>query len=359
MKFILTCAAVAAAALTTAGCAKTISAGTNEQTQRYYNAWVKVKKEANPDLLWNPVSYGTPGTEDTPDADYAYILTETEGTGDEIPDSCYIFVNYTSYDLAGNVQATTDRETSHKTGVDYDQTYYYGPTVWINLDYYLNIGLRDVIDGTRDGQECYGRMKVGGSRSAVIPGWLSVETRYDAIDTYLDKVTGTDMIYDFTITDCTDDIIQYQIDSIESYLTRKYGFSDSAYTGFYFKSLDAPVSEVSYPDDTTIYVNYIGRLLNGQVFDTNIADTAKVWNLYSTSNTYGPSSVNWSTDSSAVTLASSSVITGFASIISRMGWHETAVGVFDSDLGYGSSGSGNSIPAYSPLEFEIRIVEND
>ncbi len=36
---------------------------------------------------------------------------------------------------------------------------------------------------------------------------------------------------------------------------------------------------------------------------------------------------------------------------------EKGIGIFWSDLGYGKSGSGNSIPAYSPLVFEIEIVE--
>ncbi|MCD8313501.1 MAG: FKBP-type peptidyl-prolyl cis-trans isomerase [Bacteroidales bacterium] len=357
MRKIVICAAVAATVILAAGCAKTLSSGTNEQSQRYYNAWVKVKQDAHPEYLWLPISYGTTDGSDV--SDYAYLLEEIEGDGEEVLDSNYIFLNYTSYDLAGTVQSTTDRVISHRTGVNYDQTYYYGPTIYYNTDYYLTIGIKDVICGVKDGEDCYGRMKVGGTRKAVIPGWLSVSTRYSDISGFLNNATGTDLIYDMTVTDQTDDINQYQIDSIESYFYRKYKTRDSAYTGFYYKSLDAPITEVVYPDDTTIYVNYIGRLLNGQVFDTNIDDTAKVWNLYDDTNTYEPAAVNWSSDSSAVTLSSSDVITGFGSIITRMGWHEKAVGVFYSNLGYGSSGSGYLIPPYAPLEFEIRIVEDE
>ncbi len=360
MKNVFVCAALAALITVAAGCAKTPDTGTNEQAQRYYNAWVTVKKEAHPEYLWWPVSYGSPATSDSEEADYAYILKDIEGDGEEVFDTAFVFVNFTSYSLSGTVQTTTDKVISHKTDSNYDISYYYGPTTWINLDYYTSVGLKDVMDGVKDGEECYGKMRVGGTRSAVIPGWLSIQTRYDDPSYYIENVSGTDLIYDITITDMTDDIEKYQIDSIESYFYRHYGTRDSTYTGFYFKTLSKPnVSEVVYPDDTTIYVNYIGRLLNGQVFDTNIADTAKVWNLYDASTTYEPSAVNWSSDSSAVTLASSSVITGFESIISRMSWHETAVGVFYSNLGYGSSGSGYTIPPYAPLEFEVRIVEDD
>ena len=37
--------------------------------------------------------------------------------------------------------------------------------------------------------------------------------------------------------------------------------------GFYYKQLQAPSDTTSFPKDTTIYINYTGRLLNGLVFD--------------------------------------------------------------------------------------------
>ena len=37
--------------------------------------------------------------------------------------------------------------------------------------------------------------------------------------------------------------------------------------------------------------------------------------------------------------------------------HEKGVGIFYSVLGYGSSGSGNAIPGFSPLMFEIEVVD--
>ncbi len=360
MRRIILCTIFTATVLLMTGCAKTLGSKTNEQAQIYYNAWVKVKKDAHPDYLWWPACYGTPATNGEVEKDYAYIILDEPGDGDEIKDSAYIFVSYTTYNLDGSIQTTTDREISHRTGVDYDQTYYYGPIIMMNTEGSTTLGFRDGINGFRDGEQQYDRMKVGGRRTLVVPGWLTGSYRYsDEVDYYLDNVSGTDCIYDLTIDDMTDDIEQYQIDSIESYCTRKYRFRDSTYTGFYYRNLNSPKTSFAYSDDTTIYINYIGRLLNGQVFDTNIADTAKVWNLYSTSNSYGPIELNWSSDSSAVTMGSdeNSVITGFASIVSRMSDKETAVGVFYSGLGYGSSGSGSVIPPYAPLEFEISIVD--
>lgn len=341
------------------GCAQEVDESDNVETQRYYNAWVKVQKEEHAEYLWYPFSYGTAATSETSEADYAYILEETLGDGEEIPDSVYLFVEYTTTDIYGNVQTTTDMETSHRTGVNYDLTYYYGPVVWVENDSYIGVGLIDAIYGYKDGEACYDKMRVGDSRKVLIPGWLSGGDRYETANEYLKNVTGTDYIYDFTITEYTDDILQYQIDSIESYMARKYGEADSTFTGFYYICLQEPDDEIEFEDDTTIYVNYIGRLLNGHVFDTNIADTAKVWNLYDASSTYEPSEVNWSSDSTDVTLGGSTTITGFASLIKRMGAYEKAVGVFYSAYGYGSSGNDYLIPSYAPLEFEVWIVDEE
>ena len=54
--------------------------------------------------------------------------------------------------------------------------------------------------------------------------------------------------------------------------------------------------------------------------------------------------------------SSSTTISGFARTLWEMRAFEKGVGIFYSPLGYGVSGSGASIPSYSPLIFEIEIV---
>ena len=135
------------------------------------------------------------------------------------------------------------------------------------------------------------------------------------------------------------------------------GGIDTVSTGFYYKQLREPDDSIA-SNDTTLYVNYIGRLLNGQVFDTNIADTAKMYNIYSSAKTYAPSEINWNEDPASVTLEGSSVISGWAKALSMMNDHEKGVAMFYSSLGYSYSGSGNSIPPYAPLIFEIELVDN-
>ena len=56
----------------------------------------------------------------------------------------------------------------------------------------------------------------------------------------------------------------------------------------------------------------------------------------------------------------SSLINGFKGALSLMHWKgQKAVAVFSSAHGYGSSGSGNVIPSYEPLIFEIEILPDE
>ena len=101
-------------------------------------------------------------------------------------------------------------------------------------------------------------------------------------------------------------------------------------------------------------------MLDGHVFDTNVKDSAKFYGIYSASRTYAPSSVTWfGSDGkySDIKLGGSSVIDGFAYALSKMHPHEKGTAVFYSGIGYGSSGSGSTIPAYAPLRFDIEIVD--
>ena len=68
--------------------------------------------------------------------------------------------------------------------------------------------------------------------------------------------------------------------------------------------------------------------------------------------------INWGEKYEDLTMTSSksSMISGFALTLWQMKAMEKGVGVFYSDLGYGNSGSGSSIPGYAPLIFEIELV---
>ena len=175
--------------------------------------------------------------------------------------------------------------------------------------------------------------------------------------------SGTNGILELELVEVIPDIVKWETDSLGRYIPAAFPgktVADSLKYGFYYFRTGAPSSEDEFPTDTTIYINYVGRLLNGLVFDTNVKDTAKFYGLYSASRTYEPSTVTWfAADGtySDIKLGESTVIDGFSYALSKMHPHEKGAAVFYSGLGYSSKGSGSSIPAYAPLRFDIEIVD--
>ena len=219
-----------ALALLTAGtlvsCAVKEETPANENEKAYLEAWIHTHH---------------------PDAGKAgmgiYILDdEPAGSGKAVELPCYARVTYTIRDLDGNISSTSDSTVAKQLG-EYDKSYYYGPRVWSVHENSLNKGIEDMIVG----------MTEGSSREAVIPGWLQTYNRYDSEEEYLSKVKdNSPQIYSVKIIEVTDDIIQWQIDTMERYSAKYLDGVDSLFYGFYYKQLSAPVS-----DETLIFARFI------------------------------------------------------------------------------------------------------
>lgn len=328
------------AALVVCGCAKTPVAGLNDSAKLFFDSWLKVNHP------------GAPRTELG-----VYVLSETPGTGDvagSADAAPYVWVDYVIRNLDGTVSATTLEDLSKQLG-DYAPGDYYGPVIWNRSSNGLAVGIDESLTA----------MRVGGSRTIAIPGWLQTKTRRTSEQDYLNNDSGDPKIYELALRGAIKDIKKWETDSIGRYISSLFpgkGVSDSLKYGFYYFRTWEPSSTAEFPSDTTIYINYIGRLLNGTVFDTNVKDTAKFYGLYSESASYGPTSVSITKgDNNNVTvqMGSSSVIDGFAEAIKRMHPFEAGTAVFYSTLGYGTSGSGTTIPGYSPLRFDIEVVTRE
>lgn len=330
-----------AAIIMAASCAKEPEVGANDANKRYLEAWIHLYNQAN-------------NTDIKASGLGIYVLDETPGTGEKtVTNEGYAVVNYTITDLNGNINAFTDENTARQMG-QYDTINYYGPQVWCTINETIEAGIQNALVG----------MKVGGRKKVLIPSWLMSYSVYATGEEYFKESTDySNSIYDITVEDYTDSVDVWQINKIKTYITEKYGdlnsFSNDT-TGFYYKQLAAPTKDTAFPSDTTIYINYTGKLLNGLVFDTSIEKVAKDNGLYSPAKTYGPVEIRWGESYTDLTMGSnaSSVISGFAMTLWRMKAMESGIGIFYSPLGYGYSGSGTSIPGYSPLVFEIEIVEN-
>ncbi len=329
--------ASAAAAILVSACGKSETSSSNGQSLEYIEAWVK---------------HNYPQAEKS--ALGTYILEDTPGSGDTYNGEAYAFVTYTVSSMNGTISSTTDEKIAKQLGT-YNKSYYYGENVWYTADDNLAVGIEDAIRG----------MKAGENRKVLIPSWLLVLERKDNPEDYFKKTNSSysTCIYDVTLHGFTDNIIDSQIARIEEYNREKYGQLDSLTYGFYYKELKAPSDTTAFRSDTTININYTGRLLNGQVFDTTIRDTAKKYNIYDSAATYSPAAVVWGENAESIKIrpagssTASAAITGFQYLMWNMRRHGKSVGIFVSPLGYGTRGSGSQIPGYAPLVFEVEIVD--
>lgn len=331
------------AATAVIGCAKMVSESANQANKRFLDAWMSIY---HPNTSASGLGI--------------YVIENHDGNGITAEKDGYAIVTFKATDLEGNISSYTDKEVARQLG-QYDSTVYYGPQVWLTTDETIQAGIQDALVG----------MKVGGSKTVVIPSWLMTYSSYSSADEYLKHESEySNTIYNINLVDFTKDIDTWQIANMKEYMAQFYGGADTFEedtTGFYYKRLSQKTGkEKAFPSDTSVYINYTGKLLNGLVFDTNIERVAWDNGLYSESKTYEPVKITWGESYSDLTMGddASSVITGFAMTLWNMrnlnedGIYDKGVGVFYSPLGYGYSGSGSSIPPYAPLVFEIEIVAN-
>lgn len=327
---------IALAAAVLAGCAKAPSKGLNEDSKAYLESWIKI---FHPDAQKTPMG--------------AYILSDVPGSGPAIGSedvSPYVCVNYTIKSLDGTVKSTNSMAMSQQIGT-YDKNNFYGPKIWSRPDYGVYAGI----------EEALSTMKLFGRRTVMIPGWLLSSKKYSSAEEYFKKGSGTEAIYEIEPVEIIKDIVQWEIDSISLYMVRNYDNitpADSIKRGFFYVRTGEPADTCGFHKDTTIYINYTGRLLNGTVFDTTIKDTAKFYGIYDPTKTYEPQRVLAKPEFEETSMgeSGSSIITGFAYTIYQMHSFEKGTGVFHSAYGYKSSGSGENIPPYSPLRFDIEVV---
>ena len=314
-------------------CAKEPSDDTYASSKKVLEAWLRINY---PDV--------------TPSGRGIYVIDSVSGTGPALNDSAvYAFVDYSITDLDGNYVETTDEEINKRLGT-YLASNYYGPKVWVRKNGEIYAGVEDMLD----------MMRIGGYIKAVIPSWLLNDEVYDDIEDYYDDDPGGGhYIYEVSLEYATDDIMQWQIDTLESYSRKYHGGLDSLTEGYYYDVLNVGTGD-TIPHDSTIYIRYIGKLLDGHVFDTNIRDTALKYGIFDETRDYDtPSEVKMSESASGITMDGSTVVTGFGETLFRMDNNQEVVSFFWSSLGYGSQGSGNAIPPFSPIVFYVSIVEYD
>ncbi|MPM83291.1 hypothetical protein SDC9_130354 [bioreactor metagenome] len=143
-------------------------------------------------------------------------------------------------------------------------------------------------------------------------------------------------------------------DSLESYSNKYYNGLDSTKWNYYFKTTKEGIGAVLKEGESIQYY-YVGRLLDGYVFDTNIEDTARKYNLYNANRTggYAPADFTVVKDTE---VGSASVVKGMAMTFLRMKHGETAITYFGPELGYGDTQK--DFGRYQSMFFEVRVVSD-
>lgn len=98
----------------------------------------------------------------------------------------------------------------------------------------------------------------------------------------------------------------------------------------------------------TVLVNYIGKTLEGKIFDSSIEAEAKKAGLEQPGRNYEPISV---------VLGQGSVISGWEEGIQLLSEGSKATFIIPSDLAYGPQGAGKDIAPFSTLVFDVEIVK--
>ena len=331
--------------LLAAGCAKSSGDTTGKDAQERIAKWMEKYH---------------PGIQ--PNADGLYILEEEPGTGELCDQETYPFVKIagTIRTLEGTISSTTEEEIARQLGT-YRYGNYYGPQYQYLGEGYSYAGMDALLSG----------MRLGGRRKAVIPAWMLTTSRYSSQEGYLNACTGsTHLIYDISPVSQCEDAEAEAISRVKAYVNAHYPEVESVSyvedadpddSFFFISDVSAFKEEDKLTDDASVKINYTGKLLDGTVFDTTIRKVAVDARIDSDSNSYEPQSATITSTYSEVTMGdSSSLINGFKGALSLMHWKgQKAVAVFSSAHGYGSTGSGNVIPSYEPLIFEIEILADE
>ena len=313
-------------------CAVSPEEDENYSTDRVMKAWMNVNY---PGVR----TYGNTG---------AYVLEMEQGNGPAVSDSSYVWAHYTKRALDQTITSTNIRQLAEQLG-SYTATSYYGSSIWQVDKGYLPDALEAILKTMRGG----GRAKIALPASASSHD----NTLYSA---FSGTSESSNEIIDLTIDTVMTNIYEYQERTMKAWFQNHYASTDTLVEGLYFKKLVKKESESdTIPEGNSVSVRYIGRLLDGSVFDTNIEDTAKFYRIWKSDGSYSALSINYYKTDDTKWKSENSVVEGFGRAVLQMNYGEKAVAVFNSTMGYAEKGKSPSVPEYAPLCFWLYIEPKD
>lgn len=371
--------AVAVIAMLATSCAKQEEDPIEDQRERSFEAWVE-KNAPNAQKIEGGVYIEKLYSSTQPGALTPTGNSSSSSTGE----SEWVMINYTGREMTtGNVFVTRDPEIAKHQGSFTYYTHYtpeYVPYTPYNSMYYSSN-----VDMIMGNFLALGQMKEGDIYRVYIPSSLAYSSSgfsYDGSGFEGQNALGENLpvIMDLELVKVIKDPSKYEASLVQNYAVSQMGLnlSDTVRTNLYCKHLSyGKETRDTVKDGEMVSIYYVGRFMDGFVFDTNIKDTAQKynWTQYYDDTHYEMLSVEIGASEPEDATASESenaVVVGLDAALASMLYGESAQIVFTSTYGYGSSGqfptystsssssstvvASTVIPPYTPLIFDVMIA---
>jgi FKBP-type peptidyl-prolyl cis-trans isomerase FkpA len=256
-----------------------------------------------------------------PETNGMFFVSQQAGTGLRPEPEHWVIIRYTAKTVNDLIFDTTDEKIARDNYI-YTSAAIYGDRR-IPL---ASLGIRGLTDGLR-------MMKEGGRATLIIPSHLG----------YGGSGTGnlppyTTLVYDVELIRVITDPVQYEQQMIDNYLNL---YADSTHlvvqakeNGLYYIEISEGTGEnfPAAPDEVGVF--YRGTFTDGREFDSN-AGGSEFW----------------------FSIGSNQAIPGFEEGVKLMKKGGKSRVLIPSSLGYGPLGSGIRIVGYTPLVFDLELVD--
>lgn len=302
----------------------------HDAEMRKFNAWIQVNSDMITDTTLGQHRIVTP----TASGMYFVPLVAVNDTCKSPVSMDYVYYNYTIQALDGTVVGSTLSSVADDWGFKSASTHY-TPSL-VRLDPKYSGALAGIL-------EALPKMKEGSKVRLILPSTLVYGSRGSS------GIAGnTSVIITLEVVKVVTDIDAYEKSQVAKFA------ADSSFDMkiidkdiFYKKIIDE--SEMAIKNNDTakvVYVWYVGRYMDGHIFDTNIKDTAINAGIYNADNSYSLLSV---------AIGKKAVVPAFEDVLLEMWIGEQYKLVTTSEFCYGPLGNGSNIAAHTPLVFEITV----
>lgn len=260
-----------------------------------------------------------------------FHITETVGTGEGVTDGQFVYINFTSEIIYGDIYESTIADVAQENGFYLDRAPYMPRIVAVDIDQTLDGIYYSLLS-----------MKVGDKTSFVFPSSLGFyEETSESVPVYSSLKITMEL---FSVFDEPKD---FEFELISKYMEDNSLLMTFDTEDLYEYLILEEGDSIPVEAGSDVKVNYVGKYLNNKIFDTNLEDTAYVYGFWDPNRSY---------DAFEFTNGDQSVISGWELGSTKLQMGSEAIFIFPSDLGYGEAGSGN-IPGYTPLLFYIQVLE--